>query len=425
MKHIPPVTVGDRWNKKTENFMIRHSSELFGELIVFDDGTMGFYDPEINDVLHAISTPRDADRFALKRVAVELDNNFHLNSPLIAYIEVTRECNLTCKHCYIQAGDRMQNELNTDEIFALIDSLKALNTFGVCISGGEPFLHPDIFRILEYLEANNFIVSLYTNGTLIDWSIVDRIARSCNINISVDGYMMNKEIRGVDFEELKSTILMFKERGFNIWVNSTVMNNNLHDLERLFDWCIKNDINYGTASFSPLGRGRQFPELEMKEDMSEKAAEMYLKETINEEKYYAAAGAIIGKLLDLCYRIVNWSKRCKGSRCLMYIAANGDVFPCSLCASTSSYLMGNIRERDLREIWQEGNHEFRKITWKDFSSCKSCRIDAQGIFCSLRCPVLSAEYNGDPLVCGATPFFKKSLLLRTEKFLEHNLIKSI
>ena len=51
--------------------------------------------------------------------------------------------------------------------------------------------------------------------------------------------MMNKEIRGVDFEELKSTILMFKERGFNIWVNSTVMNNNLHDLKRLFDWCIK------------------------------------------------------------------------------------------------------------------------------------------------------------------------------------------
>ena len=138
----------------------------------------------------------------------------------------------------------------------------------------------------------------------------------------------------------------------------------------------------------------------------------------------AVAGAIIGKLRPLLpYRkLVETMQRIQVSyvhsgkwRCISLLSLRINILISD----------GKHTRKDLREIWQEGNQEFRENNMEGFQFLQILQDRCTRHFCSLRCPVLSAEYNGDPLVCGATPFFKKSLLLRTEKFLEHNLIKSI
>ncbi|MDE2586585.1 MAG: radical SAM protein, partial [Betaproteobacteria bacterium] len=59
-----------------------------------------------------------------------------------------RRCNLTCKHCYSISADKdFPGELSTEEVFTVMDDLKAFRVPVLILSGGEPLLRPDIFDI--------------------------------------------------------------------------------------------------------------------------------------------------------------------------------------------------------------------------------------------------------------------------------------
>ena len=103
---------------------------------------------------------------------------------------LTRRCNLTCKHCYALSADHAYpGELSTDECRAVIDDLRAFRVPALILSGGEPLLRPDLFEIASHAKAAGMHVSLSTNGTLIDAALAERIAaqRFDYVGISIDG----------------------------------------------------------------------------------------------------------------------------------------------------------------------------------------------------------------------------------------------
>ena len=68
-------------------------------------------------------------------------------APVVIW-NLIRRCNLTCRHCYSISADKdFAGELNTDEIFAVMDDLKRFRVPVLILSGGEPLLHKDIFAI--------------------------------------------------------------------------------------------------------------------------------------------------------------------------------------------------------------------------------------------------------------------------------------
>ena len=80
-----------------------------------------------------------------------------------------RRCNLTCEHCYSISADKdFPGELNTQEVFKVMDDLKAARVPVLILSGGEPLLRPDIFDIARRAKGMGFYVGLSSNGTLID-----------------------------------------------------------------------------------------------------------------------------------------------------------------------------------------------------------------------------------------------------------------
>lgn len=103
---------------------------------------------------------------------------------------LTRRCNLACKHCYSISADRAYpGELTTAEIFAVMDDLRAFRVPALILSGGEPLLHPDIFAISKRAKDCGFYVSLSTNGALIDEAnigLIDAVGYDY-VGISLDG----------------------------------------------------------------------------------------------------------------------------------------------------------------------------------------------------------------------------------------------
>ena len=97
-----------------------------------------------------------------------------LGIPLGVQLDLTYRCNERCIHCYLDHDDH--GEMTTAEILGLLDQLAAAGTFFLNISGGEIFMRPDLFEIVEYARKLQFSVKLKTNAVMIRAAKAKRIA---------------------------------------------------------------------------------------------------------------------------------------------------------------------------------------------------------------------------------------------------------
>ena len=136
-------------------------------LAVLPSGDVGFYNKSVKEHLeNAREGVTSIDYSHMKRnqlmsFSVKNFNNFHTAAPLICQLEITNKCNLICRHCYAQSGPRAKrlSELNTDEIFKLIDELDEMGTLSVFLTGGEVFTHPNSIEIINYANKKNIITN--------------------------------------------------------------------------------------------------------------------------------------------------------------------------------------------------------------------------------------------------------------------------
>ncbi len=102
--------------------------------------------------------------------------------PANGAFELTERCNLRCRMCYVHhaAGDAASRaaELSPAEWLELARQAKANGTVFLLLTGGEPFLRPDFFEIYTPLTRLGFIITLFTNGTLITDEIAQRLAEA-------------------------------------------------------------------------------------------------------------------------------------------------------------------------------------------------------------------------------------------------------
>ena len=99
-----------------------------------------------------------------------------LTLPLKLTISVTARCNLLCRHCYTDCGAQTGPELTTDEWIRFIDPLVEDGIVSVFFEGGEPFVRDDFESIVAH-AARKMLVSVRTNGTLIDAPRAARLAK--------------------------------------------------------------------------------------------------------------------------------------------------------------------------------------------------------------------------------------------------------
>jgi len=99
--------------------------------------------------------------------------------PLACQWEITCRCNLRCVMCYTDCFNRpekIRDELTTAEILRIMDELAEAGCVELALTGGEPLARSDFFDIYEHAKAKGFLVTLFTNGTLITEEIADRLA---------------------------------------------------------------------------------------------------------------------------------------------------------------------------------------------------------------------------------------------------------
>jgi Fe-coproporphyrin III synthase len=175
---------------------------------------------------------------------------------------LTRRCNLTCKHCYALSADHAYpGELELREMLAVLDDLKAYGVPALILSGGEPLLSPHLWPVAQRARELGFHLGLSTNGTLIDAAMADRIATHGfdYVGISLDGLAATHDrFRRQEgaFDSSLAALRMLGARGVHTGMRYTLTDMNGQDFPALLQ--LMRDEHVGKFYFSHLnyaGRG--------------------------------------------------------------------------------------------------------------------------------------------------------------------------
>ena len=159
--------------------------------------------------------------------------------PLSCQWEITCRCNLRCVMCYTDCfnrADKIRTELSTDEIIRIIDELAEAGCMELCLTGGEPLARPDFFQVYEHAKSNGFLVTLFTNGTLITEEVADQLAAlpPHRIEISLHG-LQEKTFEGVaqgkgSFQRCMTAIRLLLDRNLPLVLKTTAMTLNKDEI---------------------------------------------------------------------------------------------------------------------------------------------------------------------------------------------------
>ena len=98
--------------------------------------------------------------------------------PLTGQWELTCRCNLKCVMCYtdpFNTPEQISQELSYEEIIRILDEVHAEGCLELTFTGGEPFARRDFLDIYTYAKNRGFLLTIFTNGTLITPKIADHL----------------------------------------------------------------------------------------------------------------------------------------------------------------------------------------------------------------------------------------------------------
>ena len=162
--------------------------------------------------------------------------------PFTASMEWTARCNLRCIHCYVTDEHERAPHPAAGQLRSLLDLLARHEVLFLVITGGEPLIRPDFAELYAYARNLGFVITLFTNGTLLNDQTVDLLVRLPPRRVEVSLYGMSPEtyeaVTGVadGFERCKTGVEALVRRGALVEVKSVIMKQNRHEFEAMRDW---------------------------------------------------------------------------------------------------------------------------------------------------------------------------------------------
>ncbi len=290
---------------------------------------------------------------------------------------VTKKCNLYCKHCYRDSspGELTEGELTTGEGKKLLEDIKKAGLQIIVLSGGEPLMRPDIYELIEHATALGLVPLMGSNGTLITDGVAKKLkASGLNaIAISIDSATpeVHDQFRGTE-NALSMAITGIRNsmnNGLKVQVNCTVSKYNVDDIDSILEFAnSEGALSCHMLFLVDVGRGKnievtQLSKLEYKETIQKILSnkfDMRVKPTCAPQYKVEAFLKDIPSI---------GGRGCIAGISYCSILPNGDVHICPY----TPVKVDSIRKKPFDEIWHN-NEVFKSL--RDFSKykgkCGSC-----------------------------------------------------
>jgi radical SAM protein with 4Fe4S-binding SPASM domain len=275
--------------------------------------------------------------------------------PLVISYNVTRECNMKCSHCYINATEeKLEGELTTKEAKNVIDQIYQVSSPLLILSGGEPLLRADIFELIKYGSKKGLKMGLGSNGYLIDDKIAKKLKEAgiSTVSVSIDSNIpaQHDEFRGVKgaWERAVNACKVLRKHGVLVQVNTTLTHDNYDQIDDIMTLTESVGVeNFHLFFLVPTGRGVKLTDISPQkyEDMITNTFAKVHKHRLNVRPSCAPQFMRIAQNMGLDMR--QWIRGCIAGLHYCRIYPNGDITPCPYLPIK----LGNLREQTFKEIW--------------------------------------------------------------------------
>jgi radical SAM protein with 4Fe4S-binding SPASM domain len=286
--------------------------------------------------------------------------DFFRDRPRSAMIEIADRCNERCVHCYQIQGQK--GEMETEEIFGVLDQIAASGVLFLTISGGEATLRSDFLEIVRYARSLDFAIKLYSNGLRIDRDLAEQLARIGIRCAEISLYSVDPAIHDWttqvpgSWQKTTRGIRYLTEAGVPVLMKTPLMSTNAEEFQAYDELARK------------LGATQLMsPDLKARED-GDRAPERL--QTSDEEslEVLRQGGYFDGRTGSPLS--AHTRPPCGACRQL-HVEANGEVQPCTLL----DVPLGNLRNESIDEVMASPDAQFlRQVRWADLDGCDRCAI---------------------------------------------------
>lgn len=326
--------------------------------------------------------------------------------PLSGSFELTPVCNMDCKMCYVRLSRQTQEQIaplaDARKWLQLGKAAKDAGMLYLLLTGGEPFLHPQFRQILEGLHQMGLLISVNSNGTLIDEETVQWL-KNCppvRINISLYGASDDTYARlcgnPKGFTQVTNAIRILQAAGISVKLNCSLTPHNCEDLPKIAEFARENGLmlQVATYMFPPI---RKDGAMTGKNDrFSPEDAAYYMAYadylTLGPERFDALEGQcpVPSDPEDVCGEAGD-GVRCRAGRCSFWVTWQGDLTPCGMFPVQGS---PNVFKTPFAESWETVKTQTAEIRLP--AACAGCNAKAMCHACAAMVVTESGRFDQVP-----------------------------
>ena len=346
-----------------------------------------------------------------------------LGIPLNGTFEVTPLCNMNCRMCYVRMDREQQESIaplrTAEEWLELGRTAKERGMTYLLLTGGEPFLRPDFRQIMQGLHRMGFVLSINSNGTMIDEKTVEWLKETPPIRINITLYGASDETYGrlcqnpQGFTQVSKVIRLLKEAGILVKLNCSVTPYNAEDLEQIFAFAEKEELVVQATSymFPPLRRdaskvgwndrfsAEESARQEAWINVYQNGREAYLKHMESEEM-----ASLSGDIEEDCMPVEegngdgdSYGKegeriRCRAGKCSFWVTWDGRFLPCGMLPGENAL---NVFEAGFDAAWEQAKAEAAAIRLP--VRCSTCSLKDKCRACAAMVYTESGNYHDVPV----------------------------
>lgn len=267
-----------------------------------------------------------------------------LKKPRLRVIELAVDfaCNGKCIYCSATKMfdlKKEQNRLTIEEFKKIGKDLDRFGTIGVVITGGEPFLRPDLQKIVKALNPKNKIITIVTNALVVNEKKLREVfaAGANSIEFSLDSHIEKENDKSRNFKghfkKVMEAIKLAKKVGLNVCLSPCLTHQNINDFEKFILFAKKLDAFIFLSLAGDCGR------------WSDKENFVLDEKDWDLMQFYRRKYPFIRNDFSTNFIL---KEGCPTGREKLYISAYGDIIPCSF----TQISFGNIRSEPLEKIWE-------------------------------------------------------------------------
>ena len=339
----------------------------------------------------------------VERMLLEQAKRTH--TPANGSIELLPLCNMNCDMCYVRLSREemeRQGRLRTaDEWLEIGRQMKEAGVLFLLLTGGEPFLYPDFRRLYLGLKEMGMIITINTNGTLIDEDLAEFFGKYKPRRVNITLYGADEETYKNlchypgGYEKTLRGIRLLREQSVDVKVSSSLSRSNKSDLDKLLD--VGEELGFPVwvdTYMMPATRERGLPyNLQvrlnpeeaartgvhaMKRALGSELFPQYVQQSVERADYPEPAEDKPGHI------------SCMAGRCSFTINWQGEMRPCVILSEPAI----SVFEAGFEAAWKYIVKETGKILLN--AKCSTCHLRHLCRTCAASALLETGSYDGVP-----------------------------